>query len=123
MNTQLEKLQTLLEKNKEWENNYPTTSGDKNPFPPKIENAFVKYYNKYYKAIVSYETKEKGKCKFEVEKCEIEISLYHAWFACTTIEECLNTIEYWIKDYWESYIIDEGLTLINEIEVESIERK
>lgn len=122
MNKSLEKIQNLLAKNEEWKNQNPTTSGNENPFPPKIENAFVKYYNNHYNTVVSYETEEMGRKSFNVSKSDIENSLYHAWFDCTTIEECLNTIEYWIKDYFESYIEDEELTMIHEPEVESIEK-
>lgn len=121
MDKELEKLQSLFNKNKEWQNANPTTSGDKNPYPIRIENDFVKYYNKRYKAVVSYETEEEGKVTFNPNKGEIENSIYHAWFDCTTIEECLNTIEYWIKDYYESYIEDEELELVGEIEVKSVE--
>lgn len=122
MNKSLEKIQNLLANNEEWKKQNPTTPGNENPFPPRIENAFVKYYTKHYKTVVSYETEEKGVVNINLQKGEVENSLYHAWFDCTTIEECLNTIEYWIKDYFESYMEDEELTMINEPEVESIEK-
>ena len=120
MDKQLEKLQALFEKNKEWQNANYTTPGDKNPYPIKIENAFVKYYKKHYDAFVSYETKE-GKVSFKVQESDIENSLYHSWFDCTTIEECLNTIEYWIKDYRESFLEDEEIEH-DDIEVISVEK-
>lgn len=57
----LEKLNTLFEKNKEWHNDNWTTPGDKNPYPVKIQTAFIKHYCRYYKAEVSYETERDGK--------------------------------------------------------------
>lgn len=123
MDKQLEKIQALLTKNKEWQDANPTTEGNKNPYPPKIEKEFVKYYNKHYKAVVSYETEENGKVSFEAEVHDIENSLCHAWFDCTTIEECFNTIEYWIGSYREDYIEYEELTLVDDIEVKSVEKK
>ena len=122
MDKQLEKIQALLTKNKEWQDANPTTEGNKNPYPPKIEREFVKYYNKHYKAVVSYETEENGKVSFESEVHDIENSLFHAWFDCTTIEECFDTLEYWLADYQESYIECEELELVGEIEVKRVEK-
>lgn len=118
---ELEKLNTLFEANKKWKRDFPTTAGNENPFPLKIEKEFLKYYFKHYKATLSYATKKK-RVGYVVTKSEIEDSISHAVFDCDNLESCFNTLEYWIRDYKEGYIEDEEIELVEEIEVKSIKK-
>ena len=121
--TQLEKLEALFTKNDEWNNDNPCEEGNKNPYPNRIQNTFIKWYAKNYTTEVSYETTEKGKISFNIDEDTIWDATTHAWFDCLDIDGCLDTVEYWIANLYEGYLYDDGLTLVGDISVKSVEKR
>lgn len=119
----LKKLETLFEKNNEWHNDNVTTPGDENPYPDKIQETFIKYYTKNYKAEVSYVTKEDGKVCFSCDEDTIWNATNNAFFDCFDVDACFDEIEYWIKDLYERYLYEENRILLKNIEVNTVSIK
>lgn len=113
----MERLECLFTFNTEWENDNPFTPGDQNPYPDKIYNAFLKFYNKYYTAIVSYQSKYDGDVVFEADEDTLYDATDRAVFSCETFRDCVGLLESWVQDYYEDRLDDE---LMSEVHVETV---
>ena len=122
MSKALERLERLFEKSEEWEYENPCTPGNENPYPEKIYYAFLKYYSKHYKAVVTYETAEDGVVTFDVDEDTLYDATGHAWFdGC--FDGCVRTLESFISDYYAECISQHDDGLLGDVKVETFTKK
>ena len=122
MDKRLEKLESLFKKNEEWVNENPFTPGDKNPYPDKIQDTFIKWYLKNYVMEVSYVTPEDGPVTVTVDReDDIRNATSHAYFDCADVESCIDLLESWVKDYYEYTVFDDWDD-ISDLTVRSIKK-
>ena len=107
--TLAERLEKYFKENEEWNRENWTEPGDKNPWPYKIYDAFLRYFYKNYKATVSYKTWSGKAVTIEVDKDALYDSTTHAWFDCSDIDGCIDTLETWLVDYYEMMADEEIL--------------
>lgn len=115
--TVIEKLENLFKKNDEWGDENWTTPGNENPYPPRIQNTFIPYYNGKYKMFVIYFDKKGEKVVETVNTQTLWDATCNAWFDCTDIDGCIDLLETWVSDYYEEYFSGEAYT--GKIEVKS----
>ena len=106
--TLTERLEKYFRENEEWSKDNWGTPGDMNPWPCKIEDAFLRYFRKNYIAKVTYKLWKEGEITDEVDKDTLYDSTNHAWFDCCDIDGCLDTLKSWLVDYYEQWL-DEDL--------------
>ena len=106
--TLTERLEKYFKENEAWHDDNWSTPGDKNPWPYKIENAFLQYFYKNYVAKVSYKLWNEGDITDEVDKETLYNSTNHAWFDVADLDGCIDTLECWLVDYYEEWL-DEDL--------------
>ena len=100
-----ERLNELFAANKKWKRINATVSGGENPYPRKIRWAFLDYFFENYKLILSYSLPWRSdRIRFEVTRDGVNDPLYHAWFDCDSLEDCVYTLKRWVKDYYEEEI-------------------
>jgi hypothetical protein len=101
--TVIEKLENLFKKNDEWNDCNWTTPGGDNPYPPRIKEVFIPYFNGRYKMTATWHD-ERGREHSEVvSKDTLWDSTDHAWFDCSDIDGCIDLLEIWVRDYYEDY--------------------
>jgi len=97
-------LAKAFEGNKEWHRKNPTKSGSENPYPGEICHLFMAYCLKNYKVVVSYKHPSGRDVRFAADKDSLWDAIYHAYFDCTDLKGCFNTLEHWVRDYYEEGI-------------------
>ena len=96
-----EGLKHAFEENKEWHRLNPTKSGGENPYPGEICHLFMRYCLNNYNVVVSYKHPNGRDIRFTADKGSLWSAIYHAYFDCTDLKGCFNTLERWARDYYE----------------------
>lgn len=102
-----EEINSLLMKSKEWRRSNPTRPGNENPYDGEIWHAIVKYYIKYYNAVLTYKLPNGRVMERSLDKNDIQFALYHAVFDRDTVEDCIYLIERWILRAYEDNLYNE----------------
>ncbi len=119
--TVLEKLENLFKKNDEWHNYNWTTPGNKNPYPRRIQEVFIPYFNGKYKMTATW-FDDRGREHSEVVgKDTLWDSTDHAWFDCSDIDGCIDLLETWVRDYYEEY--RSGEAYVYQVKIETTLRR